>query len=109
MSGEGIGALRHRLVIEAVQTTPDGGGGFSESWVEIATVWASIAAKSGGEALQADRVTGTLRHDISIRYRDDVQPAMRFRKGQRVFHILGCENVGERQVMLKCLCEERDL
>ena len=109
MKSDQIGSLRHRVIIEALQTAPDGGGGVTESWTEIDTVWARISPRIGREVVHADRITGMLIHEIFIRYRADVQPAMRFRKGQRVFHIQACEDVDERGAMLKCLCEERDL
>ena len=109
MNSDRIGSFRHRVIIEALQTAPDGGGGVTESWAEIDTVWAGISPRVGREIVQADRITGTLTHEIFIRYRADVRPAMRFRKGQRVFHIQACEDVDERSAILKCLCEERDL
>jgi hypothetical protein len=55
------------------------------------------------------RLTGTISHEIALRYRAGVVPAMRFRKGTRVFHILAVIDVEERKRWLKCLCEEREL
>lgn len=104
-----IGGLRARLVLEEPVRMPDGGGGASESWVEMATVWGRIKARSGGEAVDADRVTGTVTQIITIRYRAGVVPQMRFRSGSRIFHILSVVNVEDRDRWLVCRCEERDL
>ena len=104
-----IGALRARLVLEEPVRTQDGGGGTSESWIAVATVWGQIEARPGGEAIQADRVTATVLHNITIRYRAGVLPEMRFRTGTRIFHILSVADIEDRDRWLICRCEERDL
>ena len=103
------GDLRHRLVLEEVQRISDGGGGFTESWVTVATVWGALRPSSGGESVEAGRLAGRVSHAVSLRYRAGVTPAMRFRQGTRVFHILAAIDEDERKRWLRCLCEERDL
>ncbi|GBE44291.1 phage head-tail joining protein [bacterium BMS3Bbin10] len=109
MNGQAIGALRHRLTLEQTSLTPDGGGGNTESWVQVAQVWGRIAPLSGRESVEAARIAGRYRYEITIRYRAGVEPAMRFRLGARIFHILAIEDIGERGKWLKALCEEREL
>ncbi len=109
MSRASIGRLRHRLTIEEVTRTPDGGGGASESWSSIATVWASITPTGGAEAIDADALAGRLSHEVVFRYRPGVEPAMRLRYGARLFEIAAVIDVDERKRWLKCLCMERDL
>ena len=46
---------------------------------------------------------------MTLRYRAWVAPAMRFRKGTRIFHIVSAIDVEERKRWLTCLCEEREL
>ena len=104
-----IGDLRARLVLEESVRTPDGGGGVSEAWVEVATVWGRIEARPGSEAFKVDRVTATVMYDITIRYRAGVCPEMRFRSGTRIFHILSVVDIKDRSRWLICRCEERDL
>ena len=101
--------LRHRLTLEQLERVSDEGGGFTETWVEVATLFADLRPVGGSEAVEADRLAGRVSHEVSLRYRPGVQPAMRFRKGARLFHILSVINVDERNRWLKCLCEERDL
>ena len=101
--------LRHRLTLEELQREADEGGGFTEIWVEMATLWADLRPVGGSESVEADRLAGRVTHEISLRYRPGVQPAMRFRKGARLFHIVTVINVEERNRWLKCLCEEREL
>ena len=102
-------ALRQRLTLEELERTSDEGGGFTEQWVTVATVFASLRPTGGGERVESGRLAGTVTHEVVLRYRDAVVPAMRFRQGSRIFHILAVIDVEERKRWLKCLCEERDL
>jgi len=63
----------------------------------------------GGEAVDSGRLAGRVSHEVTLRYRAGVTPAMRFRNGTRVFHILAAIDEDERRRWLRCLCEERDL
>ena len=101
--------LRHRLTLEQLQREDDDGGGFTESWVEVATLFADLRPVGGSENVEADRLAGRVTHEVSLRYRAGVQPAMRFRQGGRLFHIVSVINVEERNRWLTCLCEEREL
>ena len=109
MSGPPIGELRRRAVLERLERTPDGGGGVTESWVEEAELWAAIRPLGGDERVVGDRIAGRLSHEITIRYRTGVTPAMRFRSGNRSFMIESVFDDGERHAWLKCLCLEDDL
>lgn len=101
--------LRHRLTLEELQRVADEGGGFVETWVAVAELSADLRPIGGGENFEADRLAGRVTHEVTLRYRAGVQPAMRFRKGARLFHILTVIDVEERKRWLKCLCEEREL
>lgn len=104
-----ISVLRHRPVLEQASRTSDGGGGVTESWTAVATLWAQIRPLSGKERLEADRISGQIGHEVILRYRQGVLPAMRLRHGTRIFHILAVLDEDERHERLKCLCEERGL
>lgn len=103
------GALRHRLILEAHSLSDDGSGGHTTSWVQQASVWAALQASAGRERLKTDRLSGTVTHNVWLRYRDDVSPSMRFRNGAATYHILAIlDEEGDRR-WLRCLCEVRDL
>ncbi len=104
-----IGRLRHRLVLESVERTPDGGGGATKTWIEEATVWADLRPLGGSESVVADHLSGRLSHEIVIRYRDGVTPAMRFRQDTRIFKISAVLDLEERHAFLRCLCTEENL
>ena len=104
-----VGALRHRLDIEAVARTPDGGGGATETWMAVASVWAAIEPTSGREAVTAEAVAGAITHHVTLRHRAGLAPAMRFRHGSRILEIAAVLDADERGRHLRCLCLERDL
>lgn len=101
--------LRHRLTLEELARVTDDGGGFTESWVTVAVLSADLRPISGDERVEADRLVGRISHEVSLRYRAGLVPAMRFSLGARLFHILAVIDVDERRRWLKCLCEEREL
>jgi len=103
------GALRHRLTLEERVKAEDGGGGFTESWDAVATLWAAIRPVSGDEQLVGGRLAGNVSHLITLRYRDGVVPEMRFRQGERIFEIRAVIDPDERKCWLRCPCEERGL
>ena len=109
MTGLNVNALRHRVTLQAVSRADDGGGGGTESWADVADLWASIRPSTGSESVEAGRITGKVSHVIGLRYRDDVAPAMRFAHESRLFDILAVLDPGEDRRWLTCLCEEREL
>lgn len=104
-----IGRLRHRLTLEAASRTPDGGGGAVEAWSTVAQLWGQIYPTAGTEIVAADGIKGRVSHEITLRYRPDVMPAMRLASGSRRFEIAAVIDIDERRRWLKCLCVERDL
>ena len=104
-----IGRLRHRLTLEARSRADDGGGGAVSTWDELAELWGAVEAVTGKETVAADRVTGQAAYQIVIRHRDDIMPAMRFRRGAEAFDILAALDKDGRRRFLVCQCERRDL
>jgi len=104
-----IGGLRRRVVLERPTRADDGGGGAVETWEAVADLWAMIEPRSGKEAVEADRLSGTRKVDVTIRYREDVAPSMRFRSNDRLLDIRAVFDEDGRRRFLKCNCEERDL
>lgn len=103
-----IGALRRRLVLEAPDTTADGAGGTSGTWLPVAVVWAAIHPRYGGEAVQADRVEGRVTHDIWVRPRADFAPGRRLRVDTRLFEIRAVLRPDPYVNRMRLVCEERD-
>ncbi len=101
-----LAQLNKRVEILTAQRSNDNVGGGAVSWSSIATVWASIKPRHMSENLRAEKLTGQASHTITLRYRPDIQPNMRFGLGTRQFEIISQINVGENNVWLECLCTE---
>ncbi len=74
----------------------------------VAELWAYARPITGDERLAHDQLAGRLTHEVWIRYRAGVVPAMRFRQASRIYEIVAVIEA-ERRSRLKCLCEERSL
>ncbi len=108
--------LRHRLSLQQEVSAPDGAGGFSRSWQEIAQPWAEIQAiksgeargnaASGGEVFAAGQVQARISHRIYLRWRDGVSPAMRLVFEGRAFNIRMVRAMQEDREMLELLVQE---
>ena len=101
-----IGNLRHRLIHEAPDETPDGIGGVTRIWSALATLWGQIEPLSADDVMLADKRIGLVTHRITLRHRADVTIAHRFRLGSRVYAIRAVRDPEERGRFLECLCAE---
>lgn len=86
-----ISALKHRLTIQERLRTPDGGGGFTTAWQDIAAepeVFANIVQTSGGEILRDHQMTAGATFRITLRHRADITPAHRLVDGAAAYNII---------------------
>lgn len=102
-----IGRLRHRLALEVLSTSADGGGGVVDEWSTVATVWAALSPTNGFEESRGAKPEAQMGQKILMRYRADLLPTMRFRKGTRIFVIQSIQNVEERDAYQEVRCVER--
>ena len=103
-----IGAMNERFALQQPIRTPDDAGGATVTWETVADVWAHVRPISGDERLAHDQLAGRLTHEVWIRHRAGVTPAMRFSQGARIYEIVAVLEM-QRRTRLKCLCEERSL
>ena len=103
------GSMRHRLSLQEVQRAGDAGGGAEESWTTVAIVWGDVRPAGGNEGARENQVQGRVSHEVLIRSRPGVVPAMRFLEGMRVYEITAVLEVEGKRKLLKCQCEERKL
>lgn len=102
-----IGALRHRVRLEAPSHLVGEGGVATVTWQPVVTLWAEVLPISGRETVQADGVTAVATLEIRTRYRADITPEMRFVLGDRVLDIRAVRDIEGRRRWLSCVCEER--
>ena len=85
-----IGQLKHRVTVQESVRVPDSGGGFTHVWQAIGmapNIYAAIMPLSGREILRFHQLETAVTHRITVRYRDDIRPAMRMLKGDIVYDI----------------------
>jgi SPP1 family predicted phage head-tail adaptor len=99
--------LRHRVTIQVNTPVSDGQGGFTESWADGATVYASIEPLKGYERFQGMQMQTPVTHKIVMRYRSDVTTASRIKFGTRVFCVQEVLNPAERNRYLQIKAVER--
>ena len=101
-----IGKMRRRVTIEQKLSAADGGGGASESWVPIDTVWAWMHPVGQAEPVQGEQKRSLRTFEITMRYRSDVTPAHRLVFGQTVLAILSVIDREDARRWLVLTCEE---
>jgi SPP1 family predicted phage head-tail adaptor len=102
-----IGDLPHRVTLQVLALTGDGGGGFEESWSDLAEIWADVQPVAGVETSIGEQRQHRVTHEVTIRYRLGIQLSQRLIHDGRTLYILGIVNPGERNAFLKLQCEER--
>ncbi len=100
------GQLRHRVKLQSATETQDSYGAIVQTWADVATVWASIEARTGRETFTAAQVYATADHIITIRYRSGVTAKMRIVYGSRVFDIQGAVDPDGRKRTLMIYAKE---
>lgn len=83
-----IGQLTRLMRIETPDLTPDGGGGFTVEWQEVAEVYAAVTDLGGNEIVQDAQITSSAPARIVIHYRNDVKAKMRLVEGEKSFEIV---------------------
>lgn len=93
------GRMTERITIQAYTEIPDGGGGTTKGWANIATnptIWCEVIAKAGREALVSDRITATMITLFRVRNRPDLDETMRISWRGSNFNIRGIRREGHR-------------
>ena len=100
------GTLRTEFRLEQVTQTPDGLGGKTETWAEIAVVFARLEPLSVSQNYRGDQDVESATHRITIRMRTGMKSGMRFKLGTRLFRIVTVTDPDETGRYLNCYCEE---
>lgn len=90
MNAVKAGKLRHRVTIQAQQNTQDPVTGANiVTWVDVATVWASVEPLSVREFIQSQATQSEISARITIRYRPDLDASMRFVFRSKIYNPAG--------------------
>lgn len=101
------GEMQHQISLQYKTKVSDGMLGTIDSWVTACTCWAKISTIKSDEAIQAMATTGTVIHNITIRYRRDVRTNWRVKYGSRFFAIIGPPvDINFKHEFLELKCKE---
>ena len=103
-----LGAMRHRIGIQAKTTARNTAGGLVETWTTSSTVWGQVIPLAGSEKIRAMAVDSRLSHKVRMHHGDasSVTPAMRLTYDSRTFEIHVVVNRGEMDAEVEMLVSE---
>ena len=101
-----LSTLTQRAMLLACTLTPDGGGGFTQSWDEFASVWIALEPLGATDTVAADHLQSRVRHRIVLRRRSDLAAGQRVQVGSRLFRVHAVLDEGPRAAAVTLLCEE---
>ena len=87
--------LKKRFTVQSPSRVPDGQGGFTETWVDVTSVWCSIDPVKSYERYQAMQLAVPVSHKIVMRYTPAVDETCRLKYGVRVFSVKEVLNQNE--------------
>lgn len=104
-------ALNRRLVLETLQRSDDGAGGFIEVWQELGTLWGNVRPRSGRLTEGEAGALSIFAFQIKVRGAPEGQSNrpkawQRFRLGTRIFRIEAVTEDEPKGSYLICQCEE---
>ncbi|HAR51624.1 phage head closure protein [Roseovarius nubinhibens] len=103
--------LTRQLILETRVRTPDGAGGYAESWQALGTLWAEVVPRSGRQAAQGAVSVSRGSFRITLRAApmgspSRPRPGQRFRAGDRIFAITAVTERDAEARYLTCHCDE---
>ncbi len=103
--------LKHLVMLQQPVLTPDGAGGFTTDWEDVATLWAEIAEVAGapyfGKEYPADRaLKSQTRYKITLRYRTAIRAEMRFVVAERILRIVALTEPLNNKDVIELIAEE---
>jgi len=88
--------LRNRLRIDERAEEANEYGDMDPQWAEKTTVWGAIDILKANESIFSDQTQNRATHLVTIRYKRDLDPTMRFRNDHNIYNIVGIRNILER-------------
>jgi SPP1 family predicted phage head-tail adaptor len=96
---EVVGKMRERVVLQNRTISQSASGFQSETFINIATLWASVDYKTGFEEEDADKIVGQQKILFTIRFNTNVTIKSRFLYRNDLFQIERIEISNDRRFM----------
>lgn len=102
-----IGDLNKDITLQYKTLAPDTYGSMTTTWVDQATIKASIEPIRGIEFLKGQQIQSEITHRIRIRFRNNLRPDFRVKYGDRYFSLVSPPiNPKEKNRFLELMCKE---
>jgi SPP1 family predicted phage head-tail adaptor len=106
-NNKSLATIMNKIIsIQTKRSTPDGEGGFTETWVTISNIWASVEPIKATQVFTYRSIGVEASHLIKIRGSLYINEAQRILFDNRVFEILTIENIQEKGVYSVITCLE---
>lgn len=90
-----IGSMREQVTIKQFTTTTSTATGEqTDTWADLATVWAKVEPLMGRERYLAQAIDATLTYRVAMRYRSGLTPKMRIVWASKTLEIHSVSNEG---------------
>lgn len=102
--------MRDILTVEVRTLTPDGGGGYTESWetaAEIPNIYAAIIPVTGGKRLMHRQMMQETTVKIRTRYQEGFDGDFRLTDGTFCYYPLSVQDSDGKKTYLDILAEKR--
>lgn len=101
-----IGDLRNRITLQKYIETTDEEGFSTQEWQDVATVWASVENLYGREYWQAATVQAENTVKFIIRYRKEIDNAMRINFQDKLHNIISIDNIKYKNEYIEIKAKE---
>lgn len=98
--------LDKRIELQATTKVSDGMGGFTNTFITLATIWAAIWPTSANEITAANATVMVVSHRIRIRYRSVLKASWRIVYAGRNFNIVSIIDPNMSHEWLDIMCKE---
>jgi len=100
------GRLNRELILEEAVVSEDGAGGHTESWREVARIFAEVEPLRAESRFGAGQLLESVTHRVLLRQRADLKSGMRFLRTGRALTIVTIEDADGTGRYLACLVRE---
>lgn len=101
-----IGEMYYRAALLQKTQTDDGGGGYTESWTTIDTVWAAMQVKGVTESFRGDIPHACGLYRLTIRRRTDVSAGWRIKLDGRSLDVISVSDPGSMSPFMQLNCRD---
>jgi len=102
------GRLDRQIVLKSYAEVKDSFGGITESYSDVATVWAEVTPLRGNQFFAAQQVNSAITTKFRIRYRSDVDARWRIGFKGKEYDIVGVPSEIGRNEGLEIMAKARD-